>query len=88
MKAKRANRPTVQAVVRRGDAVHRILHTSPGFACSNFKPYTEEREVRIMAVAEGYAMVRGKGAVPYVAPLNELYPPNSGISLTKERTDR
>ena len=71
----------VEAVVRLGDAIHRILHSSPGFACSDFKPYTEEREVRIMAVVQGYAMVRRKGAAPYVAPLNELYPPNAHADL-------
>jgi hypothetical protein len=33
---------------------------------------TEEREVRVMAIAEGYAMVRRKGAMPYVCNLKEL----------------
>ena len=31
------------------------------------------REVRVMSEAEGYAMVRRKGAMPYVAPLKELF---------------
>jgi hypothetical protein len=75
---KRAIPGRVEAIVRRGYALHRILHTSPGFACSDF-------QVRIMAVAEGYAMVRRNGAVPYVAPLNELYPPNDGLQRPKTR---
>lgn len=33
---------------------------------------TERFEVRVMAVAEGYAMVRRKGCMPYVAPVKEL----------------
>lgn len=33
-----------------------------------------EREVRVMARAEGYAMVRLKGCMPYVAPEKELHP--------------
>ncbi len=32
----------------------------------------ERRVVRVMAIAEGYAMVRQKGCIPYVAPLKEL----------------
>jgi hypothetical protein len=32
----------------------------------------DEREVRVMAVAEGYAMVRRKGAIPYVCPVKEI----------------
>lgn len=35
---------------------------------------TEPREVRVMARAEGYAMVRRPGAMPYVAPEKELEP--------------
>lgn len=30
------------------------------------------REVRVMATCEGYAMVRRKGAMPYVASVKEL----------------
>lgn len=33
---------------------------------------TVEREVRVMARAEGYAMVRLKGAMPTVVPEREL----------------
>ena len=32
----------------------------------------DDREVRIMAEAEGWAMVRRKGAMPYVCPSKEL----------------
>jgi len=31
-----------------------------------------DREVCVMAEAEGYAMVRRKGAYPYVCPVKEL----------------
>ena len=30
------------------------------------------RKVRVMAVAEGYAMVRRKGAMPYVCSIKEI----------------
>jgi len=33
---------------------------------------TERIEVRVMAEAEGYAMVRRKGAVPFVCQVKEL----------------
>jgi hypothetical protein len=32
----------------------------------------DDREVCVMAEAEGYAMVRRKGAYPYVCPVKEL----------------
>ena len=37
-----------------------------------FVTETEEFEVRIMAIAEGWAMVRRKGAMPFVARLEDL----------------
>ena len=33
---------------------------------------TEEKEVLVMAIAGGYAMVRRKGCMPYVCPVKEL----------------
>jgi hypothetical protein len=33
----------------------------------------ERREVTVMARADGYAMVRRKGCLPYVAPEKELH---------------
>ena len=45
-------------MVRCGEAIHRLGR--------------EEREVRIMAVSEGYAMVRRKGMIPYIADVKEL----------------
>lgn len=33
---------------------------------------TDPRKVRVMAIAEGYAMVRRRGAMPYVASVKEL----------------
>ena len=59
-----------------GICTHRIQHRSPGMAMPeghSFKPYVEERKVRVLAIAEGYAMVRRKGAMPYVAPMEELF---------------
>jgi hypothetical protein len=65
-----------QSRLKRGPAIHKIIHDTPGFACENFKPHTEEREVRVMACSEGYAMVRRKGAMPYVAPIGQIFQPN------------
>lgn len=33
---------------------------------------TEHRSVRVMAIAENYAMVRRKGCMPYVCHVDEL----------------
>jgi len=33
---------------------------------------TEKIEVRVLAEAEGYAMVRRKGAMPFVCPVKDL----------------
>jgi len=54
----------------------KMIHRSQrliGF--KNNKPdyVTDEWEVKVMAVSEGYAMVRRKGAMPYVAPIKELH---------------
>ena len=37
----------------------------------------EMRLVRVMAIAEGYAMVRRPSAMPYVVSLKKLYPPEA-----------
>jgi hypothetical protein len=34
--------------------------------------YVERRKVIVMAVAEGFAMVRVRGGEPYVAPVNQI----------------
>lgn len=41
-----------------------ILYTNAELPC----------EVRILAIAEGYAMVRRKGCIPFVASVKELTP--------------
>jgi len=54
---------------------HYVIH-----ACTIYKKYDghrwiqeiEERNVELMAKAGNYAMVRRKGAMPYVAPLKEI----------------
>jgi hypothetical protein len=38
---------------------------------------TEQVEVRVLAIAEGYAMVRRKGALPFVCQVKELSDPTS-----------
>lgn len=51
------------------------IHNKPGFtlrAGLKADPVVDRRSVRVMAEAEGYAMVRRKGAMPYVAPIREL----------------
>ena len=54
----------------------KMIHRKPESSWSQEtgQPITiyDEREVRVMAIAEGYAMVRRKGAMPYVAPAKEL----------------
>lgn len=52
---------------------------------------TEERKVTLMAMSGNYAMVRRKGAIPYVCDIDELLPndefrggckPSSGTSCS------
>ena len=42
------------------------------------------RSVRVMAVAEGYAMVRRPGCMPYVCPLSDLY---ENTEISNRRSD-
>lgn len=60
---------------RLGPAIHRVevLNVVKGA----FDWGKEARPVRIMALAEGYAMVRRKGSIPYVAPIKDLFPADS-----------
>lgn len=63
--------PIKRKAKRHQKAIH--VHTSP----ENFKDgkliyKTEEWEVRIMAIAEGYAMVRRLGCMPYICNIKEL----------------
>jgi len=37
-----------------------------------FEPSVDRIKVRIMAIAEGYAMVRRKGAMPFVCNVKDL----------------
>jgi hypothetical protein len=37
-----------------------------------FERYTQHRSVRVLAVAEGWAMVRVKGCSTYAAPLKQI----------------
>jgi hypothetical protein len=46
----------------------------------------ERREVRIMAIAEGYAMVRRKGAMPYICDVKELTQSKKLISAEEAAT--
>lgn len=36
------------------------------------RDWTERQEVRVMAIADGYAMVRGKNEIPFVVDEMEL----------------
>ena len=47
----------------------------------------DPRLVRVMAIAEGYAMVRRPRAMPYVVSLKELYPPVSTGNTGNESSD-
>jgi hypothetical protein len=37
------------------------------------KPKLDDRVARVMAVAEGYAMLRYKGAAPFLASVSDLH---------------
>jgi hypothetical protein len=70
-------RVDVERLVSLGPAIHRIKHTGVmrrkiGESGESDDWY-EDREVRVMAIAEGYVMARRKGCVPYVAPSKEFY---------------
>lgn len=51
-----------------------VIHNAPRVVLKDgrFTNVIEPRQVRVMAEAEGYAMVRVKGGMPYVAPINQL----------------
>ena len=62
-------------LVRLGPAVHVARHIESVYG--HKAEWVEElRDVRVMAIAEGYAMVRRKGAIPYVCNVDELRKPN------------
>lgn len=42
-------------------------------------------EVRVMAEAEGYSMVRRKGCYPYVCPIKELYADRPSMPVLREK---
>jgi len=52
----------------------KAIHHAPVARVSNgiVSIVIDDRDVRIMSVAEGYAMVRRKGAMPYVCMADEL----------------
>lgn len=56
--------------IKIGPATHLAVITV--VEMGNFVRKTDPREVRVMAVAEGYAMVRRKGCMPYVASTKEI----------------
>ena len=63
-------------LVRLGPAVHVARHIESVYG--HKAEWVEElRDVRVMAIAEGYAMVRRKGAIPYVCNVDELRKPNA-----------
>lgn len=55
---------------KKAKAVH--LNPIPVIREGKWVTEIQRRDVRVLAVAEGYAMVRLKGAAPYVAPLKQL----------------
>lgn len=63
------------APIRLGSATH-VCSLPVSYSGSAGWIYeTERRPVRVMAVAEGYAMVRRKGAMPYVCSCKEIVQP-------------
>ena len=57
-------------IPRPGKALHYAMVY--GLKNGKMETSTDLREVRVMAVAEGYAMVRRKGAMPYVCSIKEI----------------
>jgi len=50
----------------------------PAIVAGMFETMMSERvEVRVLAIAEGYAMVRRKGALPFVCQVKELSDPTA-----------
>jgi hypothetical protein len=50
-----------------------VVHAAKIIGGYGFGPERiDRREVRILAIAEGHAMIRRKGAVPYICPVGEL----------------
>lgn len=71
-----ANRVGSGPLVRPGPATH--IHIQPiRLTLGGWEYETQRRSVRVMAVAEGYAMVRLKGAMPYVCSIKEIEMPNT-----------
>jgi len=59
-----------------GKAVY--TKTAPATVAGMFETMVTERiEVRVMAIAEGYAMVRRKGSMPFVCQVKHLAEINS-----------
>lgn len=54
-----------------------MIHHAPVIKVENGRAFqaVELHEVRVMAVAEGYAMVRRAGAMPYIAKVKDLHEP-------------
>lgn len=61
---------TIEQSLRKGKAIHNKPDCK--LVDGKFVWFIDPREVRIMAIAENYAMVRRKGAMPYVASVKEL----------------
>jgi len=55
----------------------KAIHNKPMIRALDGKwdHHIDSREVRIMAIAEGFAMVRRKGCMPYVCAVKELEQP-------------
>lgn len=53
-----------------GKAIY--IHTLPTIRDGKWVSVTDEFEVRIMAIAEGYALVRRKGCMPFACSVEDL----------------
>lgn len=53
-----------------GEAIY--IQTKPAIKDGKFIPVTDEFEVRVMVIAEGYAMVRRKGCMPFACSVKDL----------------
>jgi hypothetical protein len=60
--------------LRKELAIHIVRRPIKYRPSTGYEYAEERREVRVMVRAEGYAMVRRKGCMPYVVPEKELQP--------------
>lgn len=62
--------PNRKEIMELGKAI--CIHRMPAIKDGKWVTVTDEFEVRVMAIVEGYAMVRRKGCMPFVCRVRDL----------------